>query len=848
MPSRKKKQARIKTALLGLAAALALFGGFLSLWAMTLEIPDFRAFDERKVVQSTKIYDRTEKVLLFDVHADVRRTVVPFEKIPRHVKNAVVAIEDSNFYNHNGIDLSGIFRAVVVNVFSGSLSQGGSTITQQLIKHALLTPEKTFARKLKEALLALKIEKTFGKEEILDFYLNEVPFGSSIYGVGSASQNFFAKPVEELTLAESAYLAALLKAPTYFSPYGQHPDELDKRKNLVLERMLDLDFIGQEEFDGAEKERVSFVNRDDLSIKAPHFVMFIREYLASRYGEDALEKDGLKVITTLDWSMQEKAQRLTKEFVEDEEEKFNVFNAGLTAVDPKTGQILVMVGSKDWSGEPEPAGCAPGFNCKFEPKLNVTTYRNGRQPGSAFKPFVYATAFGRGYTPETIVFDLPTEFNPSCDPEVNFDKEEPKDSPCYHPQNYDEKFRGPVTFRNALAQSINIPAVKALYLAGIGESIKTASDLGIQTLNEPDRYGLTLVLGGGEVRLLEMVGAYGVFANDGIKNPSTAILKVEDSSGNVLEEFKPSPTQALDADTARRINSILSDNEARAPAFSLNSPLHFPDRDVAAKTGTTNDSRDAWVVGYTPNLAWGVWFGNNDNSEMVKSIAGFIAAPLWNAFFNEVKGGLADEKFIEPRASDSKKAVLNGEWRGSITYTIDKISGKRATEFTPSQFREEKPITQIHSILNWVSKDDPRGPIPENPSEDPQFRMWEYAVRLWAGRQGIREETAADIPQTFDNVHRPEYAPSVSFIKSPATEISPSGILSFSISAAGKFPVAEIDVILGGKFLGSMKNQPYAFSADLSKISGLGPEETLIVNVYDIVGNKSFVQKQILIR
>ena len=844
----KRRGGKTKTIFLGLTILTALFGGFISLWAMTLEIPDFRAFDERKIIQSTKIYDRTERVLLFDVHGDVRRTVVPFTEIPRHMKNAVVAIEDSNFYNHNGIDLSGIFRAVVVNIFSGSLSQGGSTITQQLIKHALLTPEKTFSRKIKEAVLALKIEKTFGKEEILDFYLNEVPFGSSIYGVGSASQNFFAKPVEELTLAESAYLAALLKAPTYFSPYGQHPDELDSRKTLVLERMFALDFISQEEFDGAQKERVAFVNREDLSIKAPHFVMYVREYLASRYGEDVLEKGGLKVITTLDWAMQEKAQKLTKEFVESEEEKFNVFNAGLTAVDPKTGQILVMVGSKDWSGEPEPAGCAPGIDCRFEPKLNVTLYRNGRQPGSAFKPFVYATAFKRGYTPETAVFDLPTEFNPSCDPKVDFQKEETKESTCYHPQNYDEKFRGPIIFRDALAQSVNVPAVKVLYLAGIRESLKTASDMGINTLSDPERYGLTLVLGGGEVRLLEMVGAYGIFANDGIKNEPAAIIKVEDSSGNILEEFKPSPSQVLDADIARRINDILSDNAARTPSFGSNSPLYFPGRDVAAKTGTTNDSRDAWVVGYTPNLAWGVWFGNNDNSEMVKSVAGFIAAPLWSAFFNEIKEGVPDEKFIEPRPSGAEKAVLNGEWRGSITYTIDKISGKRATEFTPPRFREEKPITQIHSILNWVVKTDPLGPLPENPSDDPQFRMWEYPIRAWAAGQNIKEESYDDIPNGFDDLHKPEYAPEASFINAPEPEISYSGILSFSVGARGKFPVAEIDVILGGRFLGSTKTLPYAFSADLSKISGLAGEETLLVNVYDAVGNKTTLQKQIFFK
>lgn len=851
MSAKKKRVGIVKKLLWGLVSLTAIFGGAVSVWALTLKLPDFKSFDERKVVQSTKIYDRTGKVLLFDVHGEVKRTVVPFSEIPRHVKNAVVAMEDSNFYNHRGIDLPGVLRAVLVNVFSGEIRQGGSTLTQQLIKHALLTPEKTFARKVKEAVLALKIERAFNKEEILNFYLNEVPLGSLIYGVGASSQAFFAKPVQDLSLAEAAYLAALLKAPTYYSPYGQHPDELEKRKNLVLERMLELDFISQAEHEQAQKELVRFVERGDLSIKAPHFVMYVREYLASRYGEDVLESGGLKVTTTLDWEMQEAAERLTKEFVENEEEKFNVFNAGLVATDPKTGQVLVMVGSKDWLAEPEPEGCAPGVNCKFEPKPNVTVYQNGRQPGSAFKPFVYATAFKKGYTPETAVFDLATEFNPSCSPDVKISEKQIRPegtAACYHPQNYDEKFRGPVTFREALAQSINVPSVKALYLGGLEDSLKTAKDLGINTLNEPDRYGLTLVLGGGEVRLLEMVGAYGAFANDGIQNPPAIILKAEDPSGNVLEEFKPAGRTVLEPEIARQINDVLSDNVARAPAFGLNSPLYFPDRDVAAKTGTTNDSRDAWVVGYTPALAWGVWFGNNDNSEMVKSIAGFIAAPLWHAFFNEIKGHVPDSKFISPKPADVSKAALKGEWRGGITYDIDQISGKRATEFTPKEYVEQKPLTQIHSILYWVSKNDPRGPIPSNPEDDPQFYVWEYAVRQWAMSRGIREETEADIPSAFDDVHRPEYAPKASFVSPPPDEARASASFSFGLNASGRFPISQIDVVFGGRLLASTKNPPYSFSINLAGLDGLKSEEVLLINVYDSVGNRASLQKNIQIR
>ena len=824
-----------------------------SVWALTIDVPDFEAFDQRKIIQSTKIYDRSGDILLYDIHNDIRRTVVELADIPPAVRNTTVAIEDSNFYNHNGVDLSSIFRAAFANILSGRVSQGGSTITQQLVKKTLLTDERTFSRKLKELVLALKVENNFSKEEILGFYLNEVPYGSSAYGIAAAAETFFGKKLREITLAESAYLASLPNAPTFYSPYGSHARELDERKNLVLKRMSDLGFVTKEEFEKAKNELVSFIPRGNETLKAPHFIFYVRDYLTEKYGEDAVERDGLRVVTTLDWQLQQKAEELTKKFVEEEEIKFNVYNAGLVATDPATGQILVMVGSKDWFAGPEPEGCMPGVNCKFEPHVNVTAYASGRQPGSAFKPFVYSTAFRKGYTPETVVFDLPTEFNPSCDPDASiaFEKEdagEEKKDECYHPRNYDEVFRGPVILRDALAQSINIPAVKTLYLAGVMDSLKTAQNMGITTLTDPDRYGLSLVLGGGEVKLLEMVGAYSVFANDGIKNPLTAILRVEDSKGNILEEFKPKPEEVLDTKVARLINSILSDNNARAPAFSLSSPLYFPGWDVAAKTGTTNDSRDAWEVGYTPNLAWGVWFGNNDNSEMVKSIAGFIAAPLWNAFFQEASLDLENKKFTPPDQTSAKKAVLNSEWRGSRTYAIDKISGKLATEFTPAQYRIDKPLTQIHSILYWLDKNNPDGSIPENPSEDSQFALWEHSVRKWATSKNIREEIESDIPTQFDDIHRPEYAPKISFVVPPPDETTYAGLIPFTLSASAKYPISQIDVVLGNRFVGSMKNPPYSFSVDLSKMKDLRPEEVLVINVYDSVGNSSLFEKTIRLK
>ncbi len=834
----------------GVVGAVFAVGAF-SVWAMTIDLPDFKTFDQRKIIQSTKIYDRSGDILLYDIHNDIRRTVVALNEVPASVKNATVAIEDSNFYNHRGVDFSSIARAAFTNLLYGEVRQGGSTITQQLVKKALLTDERTIRRKFKELILALKLERVLDKEQILELYLNEIPYGSSAYGIAAAAETFFGKKLGEITLAEAAYLASLPNAPTFYSPYGSRQKELDERKNLVLKRMADLDFITEEESEATKKEVVKFVPRGNETLKAPHFIFYVRDYLTQKYGEDAVENGGLKVITTLDWNLQQKAEELTRNFVEDEEEKFNVYNAGLTAADPASGQILVMVGSKDWFSDPEPEGCSPGLNCKFEPHVNVTAYASGRQPGSAFKPFVYATAFQKGFTPETAVFDLPTEFNPSCDPDAakalareEEQNEEKKDN-CYHPRNYDGVFRGPIILREALAQSINLPAVKTLYLAGLSESLKTAKKLGITTLNDPDRYGLTLVLGGGEVKLLEMVGAYGVFANDGVRNPLTSILKVEGAKGNILEEFQPKPEEVLDKQTARLINDVLSDNEARTPAFGAASPLYFPGWDVAAKTGTTNDSRDAWVVGYTPNLAWGVWFGNNDNSEMVKSIAGFIAAPLWNAFFQEASRTLEKKEFVPPAPTEPKKAALNGEWRGSRTYTIDKISKKLATAFTPQQYKEERPLIQIHSILYWLDKNNPDGPIPQNPSDDSQFSLWEYPVRKWAESKNLREESESDIPTQYDDVHLPQYAPSVSFALEPPSEIQYSGSLSFRLAATGHYPINQMDIIFGGRFIGSIRNAPYSFSIDLAKIKDLRPEETLVVNVYDSVGNSSSLEKKI---
>ncbi len=721
---------RRKSIIVVVSAALLLLG-LLFLWAASLRIPDLKSFEDRKVEQSTKIYDRTGEVLLYDLHGSAKRTVLPLDQFPRNIKNATVAIEDENFYQHRGIKVTSIIRAVIFDLTPGGEVQGGSTITQQVVKNSLLTKEKTLSRKLKEWILALKLERVLSKDEILALYLNESPYGGDLYGIEAASQAYFGKHAADLTLAQSAYLAALPKAPTYYSPYGNHRDKLEERKNLVLRQMLNNGFVTKTEYDRATKEKTVFAPPEERSLKAPHFVFYIREYLEEKYGKETLEAAGLKVITTLDYDLQRKAEDIVLSYAKENEEKFNASNASLVAIDPTSGQILVMVGSRDY------------FDETIDGNYNVAV--SPRQPGSAFKPFVYAEAFLRGYTPETVVFDLKTQFSTSCQPN-DFSKE----APCFSPDNYDNVFRGPVTLRNALAQSINIPSVKTLYLAGLSESLRLAKDMGITTLGGPERYGLTLVLGGGEVALLDITSAYSAFANDGVRNAPTGIVRVEDATGTVLEEYRARPEEVLPQNIARMINDVLSDNEARAPAFGENSALNFPGQEVAVKTGTTNDYRDAWVIGYTPSLAVGAWAGNNDNSPMEKKVAGFIVAPLWHAFMSEALAEISPAAFQRPLYDDPStlKPVLKGLWQGGEEYTVDALKGTPATADTPRELRLTKVVNNVHSVLYWVDRGNPRGPTPTNPQSDPQFDYWEYPVQLWKESQGL-----LDVPP--NSIHIP---------------------------------------------------------------------------------------------
>ena len=662
---------------------------FLGVFFFTLFIKDLprpEKFNEGVIIQSTKIYDRDGKEILYEISGEEKRTVISLEEAPEFLKMAIISTEDKDFLKHKGIDIKSIIRAVLYDLKIKKPVQGASTITQQLIRSYFLTTKKTLKRKTREVILSLELERRYSKEQILEWYLNLIPFGSNIYGVEEACQMFFKKTTSDISLPEAAAIAALIQAPSYFSPYGDNKDDLLKRKDYVIDRMVKLGHISKEEGEKVKKEEIVFQPKTNL-IQAPHFVFLVKDYLEKKYGRDYLNREGLKVYTTLDFDIQKKAEEIIKEGIE-KIKIYNVHNGALVSINPKTGEILAMVGSKDYFASPEPDNCQPGINCLFDPQVNICL--SLRQPGSAIKPFIYAKSFQEGFTPNSIVWDVKTEFNVNCSPSAN-EEYGFNNSECYHPQNYTGNFIGPISLRSALAQSRNLPSVKVLYLAGLSSVLDFIQSFGISSLTEKGRYGLSLVLGGGEVRLLEMVEGYSVFSNNGVKNPLSFIKKIENSKGEVVEESKINPLRILSSQIAEEINSILSDNEARAPMFGVNSYLNLRDYESAAKTGTTQDYRDAWIIGYTPTLVTGVWVGNNNNDSMVKNPSVILTGPIWKEFMESVLPSFPKESFVKPKERISDVPILNGI------------------------------LESNHSILYFLNK------------KDPQYPLWEEGVRNWLG-------------------------------------------------------------------------------------------------------------------
>lgn len=785
------------------------------------DLPDPNRLLDRNVPESTKIFAR-DNSLLYEIHGEYKRTQVNLDQIPASLKNATVAVEDKDFYKHGGISYTGILRAILVDITTGKKSQGGSTITQQFVKNAILTTNKSWDRKIRELILSVAIETRFSKDEILKLYLNEIPYGRNAYGIEAASQSYFNKSAKDLSLAESAYLAALPQAPTYYNPMGPNRTSLDNRKNTILSLMQQQGYITADEKKQAENEKVTF-SKITTGIKAPHFVLWVQDYLAEKFGEKSLEEGGLKVYTTLDPKLQEIAETAVKNGVEKSSKKYNANNAALVAIDPKTGQILAMVGSKDYFGTSEPSGCNPGKNCVFEPNVNVALSQ--RQPGSSFKPYVYATSFKKdfGFSPATMLMDVVT----------NFGSYNGKD---YIPQNYNGQSYGPLSIRKAMAGSLNVPAVKTLALVGVENAVQTARDLGI-TSPLAD-CGLSLVLGGCEVRLVDHVAAMSVIANLGVKNEKTPILKIVDKSGTTLDEFKSNSQAVLDPQAAYEIISIMTDNDARSYVFGPNSPLILPDRVVAAKTGTTQNWHDGWTIGFTPSLAAGVWAGNNDGTLLKKGADGVVvAAPIWHDFMAAALKNTPAEEFTVPN--------------GIQKITVDEISGKLPTDITPTTKTETfadyaVPTTydnvHIKVAINSLTGQPADASTPPGNIEYKTYTVfhserrdnpnWENPVVEWALARGYTypPNDAQIIPYGGN----PGQAPSVEIL-SPSDGASVSAMpLEIKVSATSGANIAKVELSINGELYQSITQQPYTFSINKNLPDG---SYTLAVKATDVLGS-----------
>lgn len=631
--------------------------------------------------ETSVIYDRTGETILYQIHGEENRHVISHESIPDSIRYATVAAEDAHFFSHPGVDVIAILRAGIANLRQGEIDQGASTITQQLARALFLTREKTWVRKAREAILAIKIERHMTKDEILDLYLNAVPYGANAYGIEAAARTFFGKSTSELTLDEAALLAALPNAPSLLSPYGKNTAELIRKKNHILDRMLELGFVASEEHAAAiATKTLDKVVPLERRIVAPHFTFYVIERLEALYGRERLETEGLQIRTTIDLGLQVKAEEVVRRGVENNRTA-SAENAALVTIDPTTGEVLAMVGSRDY------------YDTAIDGQVNVAIEK--RQPGSTFKPFAYATAFAEGFEPETLVYDVPINFGPDGSGNE------------YKPENYDGKYRGRLTMREALSQSLNIPAVSVLYLAGINDTIATASKMGITTLTDPSRYGLALVLGGAEVRLVDITGAFGVFGQEGRRAPVDGIQSVIDRDDKNLY-FKAAPEETLNPEVARKINSILSDNAARTPTFGPSSPLAFPKETVvAAKTGTTQNFRDAWTIGYTPRIALGVWTGNNDNTPMKPGSDGiYVAAPIWREYMDFLLERYPETGFTDyARAKEGEPVRFATEPK--VIY-INKNTGKEISESKAKKKRASDVETRIiagGTTFSYTKKD-----------------------------------------------------------------------------------------------------------------------------------------------
>jgi len=656
------------------------------------DLPSPSKLSNQQSAQSTLIYDRNGK-LLFKIYREKDQIFVPLNTIPKQMQQATIAIEDRNFYSHGAIDLRGITRAAYSTIFHKEL-QGGSTLTQQLVKNSLLTQERTITRKVKEIILAFATELVYSKNQVLEMYLNQIPYGGTAWGVEAAAQTYFGKHAKELTLAENALLAGLPEAPSAYSPFGSHPEYAKQRQKQVLDAMLEEGYINKTQRDKAFKEELKY-KRFSNSIKAPHFVLYVKDLLTKRYGERMVEEGGLRVTTSLDLNLQEYAQASVSAEIE-RLSGSHVTNGAAMITNPKTGEILAMVGSKDY------------FDKQIDGNVNLTT--SLRQPGSSIKPINYATGLIKGYTAATPFIDEAT-----CFPNQG--------GKSYCPVNYDGKFHGVVTMRTSLGNSFNIPAVKMLKANGIEAMIATASAMGISTFKNPDNYGLSLTLGGGEVTMLDMTQAFGVFATQGYRINLQPILKITDRFGKVIEEYDPpkSPIfgkKVIPEGVAFIISDILADNNARIIEFGSNSELRIPGKTVSAKTGTTNDFRDNWTIGYTPSYVVATWVGNNDNTPMTGLVSGITgAAPIWHDIMSFLLKNKPNEPFKKP-GTVIQKPTCEFNMSPSKPEDAGKCLGR--SEYFIKGLENYQFVVKNEKI--WVDKNTQNPPAPGAPADNLELK------------------------------------------------------------------------------------------------------------------------------
>lgn len=749
---------------------------------------------------STKILDRNGAVL-YDIYSNQRRTPVDIKDVPLYLRQATIAIEDKNFYKHGGFDPFGMARGFL-KIFISGRAQGGSTLTQQLVKNVLLTSDRTLLRKVKEFVLSIQIERKYTKDQILQMYLNEAPYGGTAWGVESASETYFGKKVQDLDLIESAIIAGLPQSPSRYSPYSSTPKAYVTRTKDVLRRMKEDGYITKDQEASAvvALPNVSFQTRG-ADFKAPHFVQYVQKILEDRYGQSAVEQGGLKVTTTLDLPLQEKAQEIVANEIASVE-KQHITNGAAMVINPETGEILSMVGSKNFGAS------------DYDGQVNVTT--SLRQPGSSFKPFTYVTAFKKGYTPASLLMDVPTTFPGGIG------------QPDYIPVNYDGKYRGPVQMRYTLGNSLNVPAVKTLALTGIKDVLKTAYDMGITSLPPTDdtlkRVGLSLTLGGGEIRLIDMTVAYSAFVNTGFAVDPVAILKVEDVKGKILEDNTPKKgKRVLTEEQAFLINNILSDNSARKEIFGPNSLLNITGRNVMVKTGTTNDKRDNWTFGGNASAMVGVWVGNNDNSPMLNVASGVSgASPIWRKILLEALSGKADKPFEIPS--------------GIVQASVDTISGFEAHDGFASRteyfIKGTEPGTDTVHVYLKVCKSEGKLASPSDVAggnydnkefyvfkeEDPTApsggqNRWQEGVLSWLGGQA---DSKYHPPSDYCGGGSIGNPINVEFINPTDRNSNLPNSMTIKFKADSTNDIVQTDLYIDGVKVRSFSSVPYEFQTNSS--------------------------------